>query len=83
MVHAKDFKKVAFSDYNGEAGYFPTRSCNYLKGVSVGEGDVQAAQCVAILKRMGFDGILDIEYEGREDCIEGMTKGLNFLRNII
>ena len=83
MVHAKDFKKVNFADYNGEEGYFQTRSCNYLKGVSVGEGDVQAAQCVAILKKVGFDGILDIEYEGREDCIYGMTKGLKFLREII
>ena len=83
MVHAKDFKKIDFADFNGEENCFQTRSCNYLKGVSVGEGDVSAKQCVAILKKAGFDGILDIEYEGQEDCIDGMTKGLEFLRSII
>ena len=83
MVHAKDFKKIPFENYNGEEKCFQTRGCNYLKGVSVGSGDVPVKQCVEILKRAGFDGILDIEYEGAEDCIEGLEKGLAFLRGII
>lgn len=82
MVHAKDFKKIDFYDYNGEEDCFQTRGCNYLQGVSVGEGDVSAKQCVAILKKAGFDGILDIEYEGSADCIEGISAGLKFLRAV-
>lgn len=83
MVHAKDFKKTPYEEYNGESGCFQSRGCNYLKGVAVGEGDVPAEQCVEILKKAGFDGILDIEYEGSEDCIEGLKKGLAFLRGIV
>lgn len=83
LVHAKDFVKVPFAEYKGEEGYFETRGCNRLKGVSVGDGDIPVAQCIAILKKAGFDGHVDIEYEGAEDCIEGLAKGLSFLKSII
>ena len=83
MVHAKDFVKKSFAEYQGEEGYFQTRGCNWLKGVSVGDGDIPVDQCVAILKRAGFDGYIDIEYEGSEDCMEGLAKGLAYLRKLV
>ena len=56
---------------------------NYLRGAAVGEGDVGAAQCIAILKRAGYDGYLDIEFEGQEDCIAALTRGLAYSRECI
>lgn len=73
-VHAKDFQKRAFTVGPAE-GYFMTRGCNYLRGVAVGEGDIPVKQCIAILRRAGYDGYLSLEYEGQEDCIEGIKKG--------
>ena len=83
-VHAKDFKKRAFGepDYAGEA-YIVTRGCNKLCACAVGDGDIPVSQCVAILKRAGYDGYLSIEFEGLGDCITEIAKGREFLLNII
>ena len=53
-----------------------TRGGNYFCGTVVGEGDVPVAQCLRILKRAGYDGWLTLEYEGAEDCISGIQRGL-------
>lgn len=81
MAHGKDFKCIDFYDKSEEG--FKTRGQNRLVGVSVGDGDAKAEQVIAILKNYGFDGYIDVEYEGADDCIEGMKKGLEFLRKII
>lgn len=83
LVHAKDFLKIDFKNYKNEAGYFETRGCNRLKGTVVGKGIVPVAQCLAILKRTGYDGYVDVEFEGAEDCITALAEGLNFLRSIV
>lgn len=83
MVHAKDFKKIAFVDYNGEKDCYKTRACNYLMGTHIGGGIVPVAQCIEILKKAGYDGYIDIEYEGQDDCIKGLTLGLEYLRKLI
>ncbi|MBQ7040350.1 MAG: sugar phosphate isomerase/epimerase [Clostridia bacterium] len=81
MVHGKDFKVHNFYERTTEG--YTTRAQNKLVGVSVGEGDAKTEQAIAILKNYGFDGYIDVEYEGTDDCIEGMKKGLEFLRKII
>lgn len=81
FVHAKDFVCLPFGTPDNE-GCFQTRACNYLKGTSVGSGNVPVAQCIQILKNAGFDGHIDIEYEGAEDCIEGLKKGLAYLNSV-
>ena len=83
-VHAKDFIKRAFGepDYAGEA-YIVTRGCNKICACAVGEGDIPVAQCVAILKKAGYDGYLSIEFEGLEDCIAAIARGREYLLNII
>ena len=81
-AHAKDFTKRSFAE-GPATGYFQTRGCNYLKGEAVGEGDIPVKQCIAILKRAGYDGFLSIEYEGAEDCMIGIKKGLDYLRTIL
>jgi sugar phosphate isomerase/epimerase len=82
-VHAKDMKKIDFYDECSKEGLFRTRARNYLKGTYVGGGDAKVEQCIDILKAAGFDGYVDIEYEGQEDCIEGITKGYEFLKSIV
>jgi len=79
-VHAKD---MAFSSEPKEGYTLKTRGCNYLKCTYLGGGDVNVRKCIEVLKRAGYDGYVSIEYEGAEDCIEGIKKGLEFLKNII
>lgn len=74
-AHAKDFVKRTFAQGPIPGGCSQTRGCNYLRGVAVGMGDIPVKQCIAILKRAGYDGYLSIEYEGYEDCIEGIKTG--------
>ncbi len=79
-VHVKDM--LHRSAPTGE-GWGMTRGCNYFKGTVVGEGDVPVKKCLQILKRAGYDGTVSIEYEGAEDCIAGIARGLRNLRGII
>ena len=83
LVHAKDFVKIDFQNRQKEENGFETRGCNILKGVSVGKGIVPLEQCIAILKRAEYDGYIDVEYEGEEDCIEGLSEGICYLKNIL
>lgn len=83
-VHAKDFVVRPF-DYVPAEGekFFKTRGCNQLAGCAIGDGDIPVAQCLAILKRAGYDGYLTIEYEGAGDCIEGIERGKAYLESLI
>ncbi|MBE6553160.1 MAG: sugar phosphate isomerase/epimerase [Ruminococcaceae bacterium] len=84
LVHAKDFRVRPYHAHPAEGEkYITTRGCNYLFACAVGEGDIPVEQCVAILKRAGYDGYLSIEYEGVEDCIAGITRGRNNLKHYI
>lgn len=74
-VHAKDFRIYPFGRKAGEKT-FSTRGCNQLAGCVIGEGDIPVAQCVAIMKRAGYDDYITVEYEGAEDCFEGIKRGL-------
>lgn len=73
-AHAKDFY---FSPANeGEKeDYFKTRGGNYLKGATIGKGTVPVLTCLQILKDAGYDGFVAIEYEGKEDAIQGIKDG--------
>jgi len=78
-VHAKD---MHLSPVKKE-GYGQTRGCNYFKGAILGEGNIDVPKCLAILKRAGYDGYVSIEFEGSEDCIYGISKGLEYLKETI
>lgn len=82
-VHLKDMKKIDFYDDAVKENGFRTRECNYLLGKAVGDGDARAAQCIEIFKSAGFDGYMSIEYEGTEDCVDGIKRGLSFVKNLI
>ncbi len=78
--HLKDFRTYEYGTNYSLKSTFKTRCQNNLKGCAVGDGDARSAQCMSILKDQGYDGYLTLEYEGPEDCIEGIQKGLDFYR---
>ena len=81
-VHAKDML-ICPIDTDGGVGIIKTRGMNGLKPTAVGYGSVPVKQCLAILKKAGYDGFVTVEYEGKEDCLEGIAKGLKNLRSYL
>jgi len=79
-VHIKDmlYRKEPFS-----GSYFPSRGGNYLRGTVVGEGDVPVKQCLRILFKAGYEGFVSLEYEGVEDCIDAIGRGLSNIKAIL
>ena len=53
------------------------------KACAVGEGDVDAAACIAAIARSGYDGYYSIEFEGAEDARVGVEKSLRFLEDAL
>jgi sugar phosphate isomerase/epimerase len=82
-VHAKDFYVKSGLHPNPGEGYFYSRSHNYLKGTIVGHGDVPIMQCLSILKNIGYDSDIAIEFEGMEDTLTGITIGYENLKRYI
>ncbi len=82
-VHAKDFYVKSGLHPDPGTGYFYSRGHNYLKGTIVGHGDVPVKQCLSILKSVGYDSYIAIEFEGMEDTITGITIGYDNLRRFI
>ncbi|MBR4852835.1 MAG: sugar phosphate isomerase/epimerase, partial [Clostridia bacterium] len=79
-VHAKDFHKKSGSGENPGAGWFRSRGGNYLRGSIIGHGDIPVRQCINILKGVGYDGFINIEFEGMEDPIKGISVGYENLK---
>lgn len=82
-AHAKDFFVKSGSGINPGVGFFKSRGGNYLRGTIIGHGHVPVQQCISILKSVGYDGYLAIEFEGMEDTIQGLKIGLENLRRYI
>ena len=78
-VHAKD---MILKDEPTE-GFFMTRDARYCCGAVFGEGVVPVKRCFAILKNAGYDGWVALEYEGKEDCISGITRGYSNLKKLV
>lgn len=79
-VHAKDFIRF---DEAVEGRTIMTRGASYIAGTVIGEGVVPVRQCLKILKRAGYEGYVSVEYEGKEDCIAGIERGLANLKRFI
>lgn len=82
-VHLKDFVIIDHYSEESKENCFKTRACNYLRGTAVGYGAAKTAQCLEILKEAGYDGYIDIEFEGPEDCVKELERGLTFCRQSI
>ena len=82
-AHAKDFIVKSGNEPDPGEGFFMSRSGNYLRGTIVGHGMVPVKQCLKIFKNSGYDGYLGVEFEGIEDCIQGLSIGLANLRRFV
>jgi len=82
-AHAKDFHKKSGSLDDPGEGWFRSRGGNYLRGSIIGHGDVPVRQCVQTLKRAGYEGFLDIEFEGMEDPLKGIRIGVDNLKRYL
>lgn len=80
MVHFKDFQIVA----DNYPGLTYTSSQGYkLAGTAIGEGEVALVDCVQSLREAGFDGWLNIEYEGAEDPMTAVERSVAYTKEII
>ncbi|GMQ58424.1 sugar phosphate isomerase/epimerase [Vallitalea sediminicola] len=82
-VHAKDFHIKSGMLPDPGRGWFQSRGGNYLRGSIIGHGDVPILQCLRIMKKYNYEGVLSIEFEGLEDPLTGIEIGLENLRNYI
>jgi len=82
-VHAKDFHIKPGSGPNPGQGWFRSRAGAYLRGAIIGHGNVPIPQCLGIMKRAGYDGVLSIEFEGLEDPLKGIAMGLENLKRYV
>ncbi len=79
-VHAKDFIVKSGNGFNPGETFFMTRGGNYLRGTIIGHGEVPIVNCLRALKKANYDGFIAIEFEGVEDCIQGIRIGFNNLK---
>jgi sugar phosphate isomerase/epimerase len=82
-VHAKDFHVKSGRTTPPGAGWFQSRGGNYLRGAIIGHGEVPILQCLGIMKKAGYDGVLSIEFEGIEEPLKGIALGLANLRRFV
>jgi sugar phosphate isomerase/epimerase len=75
MVHAKDFYMRDKSLDPGE-GFAKTAGGNFRRGAIVGHGDVDVRGAFKVLKEVGYDGYISIEFEGMEECKLGARIGM-------
>lgn len=81
--HAKDFHVKPGTDVAPGKGWFQSRAGNYLRGAIIGHGNVPVWQCLKIMQRDGYQGVLSIEYEGIEDVLMGIQIGHDNLRRMV
>lgn len=85
-VHAKDFLRKTKEECaeNVPTGFKPSRSGNYYWcGTIVGEGIVNAKECIKILQEAGYDGYISVEFEGQQEALAAIRKGLENVKNYI
>jgi sugar phosphate isomerase/epimerase len=68
-------------DYTGFA-YESLDTIKY-KGVVIGEGDVALEDCIHSLKNAGFNGWVNIEFEGEEDVATAIPRSVSVARHLL
>ncbi len=82
-IHAKDFHIRSGNGLNPGKGFFKSRGGNYLRGSIIGHGDIPVMQCLSIAKNSGYDGYVSVEFEGLENCLDGIEIGFENLKKMI
>ena len=81
--HAKDFHVKPGTEAHPGRGWFESRAGNYLRGAIIGHGNVPLAQCLRVMHRAGYKGVLSIEFEGMEDVLPALEIGHENLRRLV
>lgn len=81
--HAKDFHVRSGMLPDPGEGWMQSRAGNYLRGAIIGHGDVPIPQCIRLMKKGGYDGVLSIEFEGMEEPVNGIRIGLDNLKRFV
>ena len=68
-------------NYTGFA-YIGTEGLKFA-GTAIGEGEVDLPDCVSSLRQAGFDGWLNIEYEGEEDPFSAVARSVDYTRHLL
>lgn len=82
-VHAKDFHLKPGHAPNPGTGWNVSRGGNFWRGAIIGHGDVPLVACLRAMRRVGYQGVLSIEFEGMEDPLTGIPIGLANLRRLV
>ncbi len=83
MAHVKDPMSIPFEECDGIYTVPHSRGFNAIISKVCGKGATPIEQCLCILKRAGFDGYVDLEFEDRTlDDVFGVTESYKFLRPI-
>ena len=82
-VHVKDFLFKS-GDMIKPGGYWTvTTGGNYLRGTILGHGVVPVKTCLNALYNAGYNGYVSLEFEGREEPVQGIKDGLEYLKKVI
>ena len=82
-AHAKDFYRKSAEDPSPGEGWFQSRGGNYLCGAILGQGEIAVQDCIEVLRQGGYNGMLTLEFEGREDPMQGVALGMEELKRYI
>ncbi|MEI6808808.1 MAG: sugar phosphate isomerase/epimerase family protein [bacterium] len=82
-VHIKDFHVKSGNEPDPGSGWFQSRAGNYLRGSVIGHGNVPVQQCLRLIRRAGYDGVVSIEFEGMEDPLTGIGVGRDNLARFL
>lgn len=80
IVHFKDF--YIRDDGQGD-GWFRSRGGKYLRGAIVGNGDLPLRSVAKAIVASDYEGFASIEFEGEEDCLLGIERGLANARRLL
>lgn len=79
-IHAKDFLWKSGAEPRPDGSWFPTRAGNWLRGTVLGHGVVSVAQCLKLVKNSGYEGTVSLEFEGPEEPLFAICRGVEFLK---
>lgn len=81
LVHLKDIRHAVD---NEPSHVFPDPSGKLLTGSVIGDGLVDIAAVIAVLREAGYDGWLSLEFEGSEDPVSvGVPRSLAAAREFL
>lgn len=77
-VHILDGQRI----FPGE-GWYMNRSGDYTRCAITGQGNVPMYKCMKVLQDAGYEGYLIQEFEGIEDCVYAVEKGLKYAKRLL